>query len=255
MIPHAPHSVAGSMSEPIARRSAYLPEAPGERFLVPALRRAIESALATYGRPGARVLDVGCGDQPLRGLLESSGMRYDSLDVAQNRAGSVGHIGPLALPLPASLQGVQFDLLVCTEVLEHVADWTNAWAAFAALLAPGGRGVVTVPFVYPLHEEPHDFWRPTPHALRHFAATNGLRVLETQAVGDGGDVLGTLLETHWGYPSQAGPVAHARAALFERVRRWLLARLHSAEWRAAVEIRGPLFHGSLMVVEREGTAA
>lgn len=250
MTPRALSCVAGSMSERMLRRSAYVPAAPAERFLVPALGREIEVAIRAHGRAGARVLDVGCGDQPLRALLESVGMKYDSLDLAQNRAGTVGHLGPLALPLPDSLSGVHYDLLICTEVMEHIADWSSAWAAFAQLLAPGGRAVITVPFVYPLHEEPFDFWRPTSHALRHFASANGLRVLEERSVGDGGDVLGTLLETHWGYPAMEGPIARARAALFERVRRWLLARLHDDQWRASVEIRGPLFHGSLMVVER-----
>ena len=38
----------------------------------------------------------------------------------------------------------------------------------AALLAPGGRVLLTVPHVYRLHEEPYDFWRPTLHAIHYF---------------------------------------------------------------------------------------
>jgi hypothetical protein len=56
-----------------------------------------------------------------------------------------------------------------------------------------GICIVTVPFFYMLHEEPYDFWRPTDHALRHFAASRGLEVLESRRNGDGWDVLGTLL--------------------------------------------------------------
>jgi len=44
-----------------------------------------------------------------------------------------------------------------------------------------------------LHEEPHDFWRPTDHALKHFAARNGFVIEMEKRLGDGADVLGTLL--------------------------------------------------------------
>ncbi len=238
------------MSEPLGRRSAYVPSAAGERFLVLRLASVIEEALRTHAPRSGRVLDVGCGEQPLRGTLEAIGLHYSAFDIVQNQARTVDHIGPLTLPLPASLAGEQYEFLVCTEVLEHVVDWPGAFAALHTLLAPGGRMLLTTPFVYPLHELPHDFWRPTPFALRHFAAAAGLRIVDERMVGDGGDVLGTLLETHWGFPRASGIVARLRASLFEQVRRWLLRRLHDPGWRNAVEIRGPLFHGILVVVER-----
>jgi SAM-dependent methyltransferase len=238
------------MSEPLVRRSEYVPNGVSESFLVPRLAAGLNEALRIYAPRSGRVLDVGCGEQPLRRTLEARGMHYGALDIAQNRDGTVNHIGSLAVPLPESLAGQQYEFVLCTEVLEHVPDWPSAFAALHMLLTPGGRALLTTPFVYPLHEAPYDFWRPTPFALRHFAIANGLRIVHEQMIGDGGDVLGTLLETHWGYPRTRDVLSRVRASMFEQVRRWLLRRLHDPAWRAAIEIRGPLFHGVLLVVER-----
>jgi SAM-dependent methyltransferase len=167
-----------------------------EYFVTPLIRKSIDEALEALGTPklGARVLDIGAGECPLRSDLEARGYRYMSLDIKQNLSNSIDHVARIDGPLPSSLlESGGFDLLVLTEVLEHVPDWSFAFDNLAALLKSGGKCIVTVPFFYMLHEEPYDFWRPTDHALRHFAASRGLEVLESRRNGDGWDVLGTLL--------------------------------------------------------------
>src|SRR5205085_10274801 len=44
-----------------------------------------------------------------------------------------------------------FDTVVCSNVLEHIEDDVGALAALRALLAPGGRIVLVVPALRPLH--------------------------------------------------------------------------------------------------------
>ena len=53
----------------------------------------------------------------------------------------------------------------------------------------GGQLLVSVPFIYPLHDEPTDFWRFTEHALKIFSEykilkikTTGLRQFPTQYI-------------------------------------------------------------------------
>lgn len=69
----------------------------------------------------------------------------------------------------------EFDLILCLNVLEHVYDVQAAVARLHRALTPGGRLVVMVPGYYPLHDEPHDYWRFTEHSLRrmlgHFRST------------------------------------------------------------------------------------
>src|SRR5262249_61832502 len=96
---------------------------------------------------------------------------YDSLAVTQNVAGTVGHIAPLDGELPPALVAeAPFDLVLCTEVLEHVADWPAAFTNLRRLAGDEGVVILTCPQFYMLHEEPFDFWRPTGWAIRHYAA-------------------------------------------------------------------------------------
>ena len=44
------------------------------------------------------------------------------------------------------------------------------------MLKPGGHIVLTVPFAWELHEEPYDFFRFTPHALKELFARAGLQI-------------------------------------------------------------------------------
>ena len=106
----------------------------------------------------------------------------------------MAHVAPIDGTLPVDLLAEgPFAFVLCTEVLEHVADWHAAFDNFAKLTAPGGKVLLTCPHIYPLHEEPFDFWRPTPHAIRHYAERAGFRVVSLDELGDAWDVLGTAL--------------------------------------------------------------
>ena len=168
-----------------------------DRFVVPLLDNNIRELFQRYATSQAgphRVLDVGCGGQPFRGIVEHSGYRYMSLDTRQNKQGTVDIIACIDEPLPAALlEQSPFQFVFCTEVLEHVADWPIAFKNLASLMSKGGHLLITCPFFYPLHEEPYDFWRPTHHAIRHFAEESGLRIVECRSAGGPWDVLGTLL--------------------------------------------------------------
>jgi SAM-dependent methyltransferase len=177
-------------------RSGYNPRGAQEQFIVPLLAEAIERGVAEHGRDNSdglrQALDVGCGGQPFRDVIRTAGLAYHSLDVVQNAAGTVEHIGALDKPLPASLVGQTFEFVLCTEVLEHVADWHAAFANLSQLVSPGGRLLLTCPHVYPLHEAPYDYWRPTPFAIKAFAERHGFEIVETRQLGTGWDVLGSV---------------------------------------------------------------
>ncbi|HSC07099.1 MAG TPA: class I SAM-dependent methyltransferase, partial [Steroidobacteraceae bacterium] len=144
---------------------------------------------------GGRCLDVGCGGQPFRAQLEGLGFAYTGVDVHQNPQGTVDVLGAIDEPLPQALSARQFNFILCTEVLEHVARWPEAFRNLAALLAPGGRLLLTTPHLWFPHEEPADFFRPTPWAFDFHGRNAGLTPLEITRLGDGRDVLGTVLSS------------------------------------------------------------
>jgi SAM-dependent methyltransferase len=84
----------------------------------------------------------------------------------------------------------KFDLVLCTNVLEHVYETKKAIKNLKSLMKDGGQLLVSVPFIYPLHDEPSDFWRFTEHALKKLFSeykilkikTTGLRQFPTQYI-------------------------------------------------------------------------
>ena len=167
------------------------------QFMVPLLHSKIQLMFREYLLPKKEdesALDIGCGEQPLRDAIEAIGYDYKSLDTQQNKSLSVDFLCPIDRDsLEDEVGKNSFNLIVVTEVLEHVADWDLAFKNMSALLAPNGKILITCPHRFQLHEEPFDFWRPTPHAISHFSKRYDLKVLYFEKVGDAWDVLGTLL--------------------------------------------------------------
>lgn len=122
------------------------------------------------------VLDVGCGQKPYRHLVRAS--RYVGLDIDTPTTRAIGAADVFydggALPFaPAS-----FDGILCSQVLEHVFTPEELLRDLARVLRPGGRLVLTVPFAWDEHEQPHDFARYTSFGLRALLERNGFEVLD-----------------------------------------------------------------------------
>jgi SAM-dependent methyltransferase len=83
------------------------------------------------------------------------------------------HHGPMvvaraeSIPFPAST----FDLVVSTEMLEHCPEPAKVAAEVHRILKPGGRLVLTTPFIYAVHGWPNDYYRYTASALEHLFAS------------------------------------------------------------------------------------
>jgi len=125
------------------------------------------------------------------------------MDVHQTPDQAVEFVGAIDGPLPPGvLAGGQYDVVLCTEVLEHVVNWLAAFANLSRLLAPGGRLILTCPHFYQLHEEPYDFWRPTSYAVEWFAQCVKLEVESLERLGNAWDVLGGVLANVYPIPRQ-----------------------------------------------------
>jgi SAM-dependent methyltransferase len=240
---------------PIFERTDYAASVPAEEFMVPLLKEEILAQLVSLpsDRQGFRVLDVGCGGQPFRDLIQSKGFSYVGLDV-QNPYNKVDFIAAIDGELPTALiETGPFDFILCAEVLEHVADWDKSFQNLAVLLKAGGRVLLTSPFFYFLHEQPHDYWRPTSYAFQYYARRYGLSCVTVKQVGEAWDVLGTLLganlETAWPSTDRTSDKLLARIVnLTSRLMLFLLKRTRRRVWWGNSD--WPFYLSNVVVLER-----
>lgn len=177
------------------RRSALLRDHLAE---FPLVRRGIFAAVQEFSARlpnGTKILDAGAGNAPYAELFANCD--YVTADWGNSphaqAAGSDIVASLDALPLPDA----SFDAALCTEVLEHVRHPETVVAELARVLVPGGQLCVTVPFVWPLHEEPFDFFRYTPFALRDMLEAHGFRNVTVEPTSGYLSTLAQIADMSW----------------------------------------------------------
>lgn len=59
----------------------------------------------------------------------------------------------------------EFNMILCTEVLEHVKNPQQVINELSRVLSSEGTCILTTRFMYPIHDAPHDYWRFTKYGL------------------------------------------------------------------------------------------
>ena len=85
-----------------------------------------------------------------------------------------------------------FDTVLLLEVLEHVTEPERVLSEAARVLKPGGRMLFSMPFLYPVHDAPHDYRRYTEYGLRHAFERAGLLVERMEPRQRGLEAVGLL---------------------------------------------------------------
>ena len=182
----------------------YLALAPLAADLVAAIERQCG------GRSDLDVLDVGCGDQPYRPYLSPHARSYRGFDVTTGRF--VDDVG-MAEAMPYA--DASFDVVLCTQVLEHTDDPARVIHEIQRVLRPGGVAFVSTHGAFVFHPDPppdRDYWRWTHAGLaRLFHTTAEWSELAVKANGEYFTCLGLLLCRVLGWPLGGLPGALRRA--------------------------------------------
>ena len=155
-----------------------------------------------------RLLDVGCGSMPYQALFAVDA--YIGLDIdseASRRRGMAdyhydGHSFPFA--------DASFDAILCNQVLEHVFNPDRFLSEIARVLRPGGKLLLTVPFVWDEHEQPYDYARYSSFGLYALLNKQGLKILHHQKLGADASILFQLANAYLFKIAQGLPSAIKR---------------------------------------------
>jgi SAM-dependent methyltransferase len=146
----------------------------------------VESLQRVAPRAHGRLLDVGCGDKPYEHLFlphvdSYLGVEHEATYAATNASARPVKADVLYDGKRLPFEDKTFDTVLSVQVLEHTPRPGDLISEMARVLRDDGILIMTVPFSFRLHEEPHDYLRFTPHILRDLCRSAGLVVEQVEA--------------------------------------------------------------------------
>jgi SAM-dependent methyltransferase len=182
------------------------------------LARWLEEQAAELGQAEpVRILDVGCGVKPYYPFFAGVASEYIGVDVVENPAAEL--LGPVeALPV----EDASFDVVLCTQVLEHCDDPAQAVRELRRVTRSGGRVLASTHGVQVYHPSPADYWRWTHEGLRRLFEQNAdwASLSVTPAAGTA-SALAMLLGTYVEIALRRTVLARPPVALLNRIGRAL----------------------------------
>lgn len=197
---------------------------------------------------GGRILDVGCGDAHLSTILPQYEWTGIDLNIERAKCKNVVAHDLMVTPYPLS---VQFDAVVCSEVLEHVWSIETVHREVKRLLKKDGQYILSTPnlmwldhitnFFQQIVYDPAKPW--TGEHIRHYTLESHTRYLQSCgfAVEDytGADsqysglmnhaakTLEKLLEKQHGVKIDSGRVEQLVGAMFPTISHTIMLRARS----------------------------
>lgn len=206
------------------------------------LNNALAGAAPAHIR--GRLLDVGCGLKPYAPLLAPYVTEHVGVDHPDSPH-ALTSVDVLATAYDIPLESASFDTVLMSEVLEHLERPGDALAESHRLLKPGGKLILTTPFIWTLHEEPRDFYRFSPYGLRYEAEQAGFSEMTVIPLAGQWVMLALML----GYALGRSP-----ARRLGRGMRFVHTALQGAAIRLDYRWFEPwLAHGHLLVAQRPAT--
>lgn len=145
-----------------------------------------------------KLLDLGCGKAPLYGTYAPhiSGATLADWSNSPHENDHLDVVCDITQKLP--FKDNSFDTIILSDVVEHIPNPSDLMAEVHRILRPKGVLLMNAPFLYWLHEVPHDYHRYTEFMLRKMAEDKEMRVVKLEALAGGWAVLIDLLSKLFG---------------------------------------------------------
>jgi SAM-dependent methyltransferase len=142
------------------------------------LKQIAEAAIA------GEILDVGCGSMPYRAIfLNVSSYHGLEIDQPRNRANPLVTHFYDGTTFPQDAES--YTCVICSQVLEHCFSPENLLAEIHRVLKPEGVLLLTIPFIWPEHEQPYDSQRFTSFGLKDRLHRAGFEILQIRKTNPG----------------------------------------------------------------------
>ncbi|MEL6369331.1 MAG: hypothetical protein AAFR03_01315 [Pseudomonadota bacterium] len=161
--------------------------------------------------PGGRVLDIGAKPTNSKMPTFLTGKSVDYLNSDTDEAGTISV--DITDPPPKTLK--KYNTVLILNVLEHVFDIDAAFRFLKAAAERNGDIVVIVPYAYPFHRAPADYWRLSKDWYPAAAQRYGLDLVTLCPLSAGAlsDATGYFASTFNLYPV-SDPIRRCSNALF-----------------------------------------
>jgi SAM-dependent methyltransferase len=177
-----------------------------------------------------RLLDCGCGDVPYYGLYRERVTEAMCVDWGASAHGRTHVDREVDLTRPLPFEPERFETVLLADVLEHIPEPWQLMQEIGRVLSPAGKVIILVPFLYRVHEAPHDYYRYTEFGLAELCRRAGLEILELEPYGGYPDVLMDLVNKGLSFSTVLRRAFLIGARWFSRTRlydRWRLRTKHA----------------------------
>jgi len=140
------------------------------------LDRFAKSAAASLA-PGSIMLDAGAGDCLYKPYFAH--VNYEAADFCKidKEYGAINYVCDLSnIPVDEN----RYDLIFCSQTLEHIPYPQKVLSEFFRILKPGGKLWLSAPLFYEEHETPYDFYRYTQYGFKYLLEDAGFTIEQIQ---------------------------------------------------------------------------
>lgn len=159
------------------------------------VKRQLLSFFDIYLSKDKVLFDVGCGTKPFAQDIKGRVKEHIGVDLDEGFYDKE-HIDIIGSAYDVPVDDGAADIVLSSQVLEHLETPELAIAETARLLKKDGIFICSFPFLYPLHAVPFDFHRISEFAMEKYLKDHNMEPIEMKRVGGFWYIVGMYFEMY-----------------------------------------------------------